>query len=177
MAYTVPQFNLLCDIWNAGHVPSVDDPDAENVPCQFYLYSRGTFDVQPCELELYTPPIWIRMPIAEEALFVSGQVFECPAESGRYYRARFKERMHQGFANQYLIVVVVQCNDAGVPLIRDIENAEPCGESAEGASASAVNIELTLAGEGEIVLPADIEGVGSIDVWIEGVIDGNGDLL
>jgi hypothetical protein len=164
MAYTVPQFNLLCDIWNAGHVPSVDDPDAENVPCQFYLYSRGTFDVQPCELELYTPTIWIRLPIGETANFVSGQVFECPAESGRYYRARFKERMHQGFPNEYLIVVVVQCTEDGVPMIRDIENAEPCGEppGPEGEGEATLTITLNADGEGEVSsAPPDFVGEGT----------------
>lgn len=166
MAYTVPQFNLLCDIWNAGHVPSVDDPDAENVPCQFYLYSRGTFDVQPCELELYTPPIWIRLPVAETANFTSGQVFECPAESGRYYRARFKERMHQGFTNEYLVVVVVQCNSHGVPHIRDIENAEPCEDTTpEGEGEFSPSVGITYEGEGEVTSgPSDIEGEGEFDV-------------
>jgi len=177
MAYTVPVFNVPIDVWDAGHVPDDDVPDFENVTVQFYVYSRVSFDVQPCELELYNPPIQIRFPVSTLAIWVSGQVFEVPAESGRYYRARFKEKLHLGFPNEYLVAYVVQCNGAGVPLIRDIENAEPCGESAEGASASAVSIELTLAGEGEIILPADIEGVGSIDVYIEGVIDGNGDLL
>jgi len=126
MAYTVPDFNLLMDVWNSGNTPAAGDPDSENVPVQFYLYSRGSFDVQPCELELYTPPIWLRMPVADKAVWIAGQVFEVPAESGRYYRARFKEIMHQGFTNQYLVVVVVQCNDEGFLLVRDIENALPC---------------------------------------------------
>jgi len=177
MAYTVPQFNLLMDVWFSGHVPSVDLPDAENVPVQFYLYSRGTFDVQPCELELYTPPIWLRLPTSETANFVSGQVFECPAESGRYYRARFKERMHQGFPNEYLIVVVVQCNSAGVPLIRDIENAEPCGSEA-GATGEGANIASVLSvieGTGEAIDGGSVfEGEGAETVNVEVEVEGTG---
>lgn len=153
MSYTVPNFNLLADVWDSGHNPAANDPDEENVPCQFYLYSRGTFDVQPCELELYTPPIWLRFPKNQEAIVNASQVFEVPAESGRYYRARFKERMHQGFPNEYLIVVVVQCNDEGVPLVRDIENAEPCEspppEAPEATGGGAIVGELTSQGSAQ----------------------------
>jgi len=126
MAYTLPQFNVLCDIWDAGNVPVDDDPDYENVTVQFYVYSRVSFDVQPCELELYQPPIQIRMPVAVVAIWETGQVFEVPAESGRYYRARFKEKLHLGFPNEYLVAYVVQCDDRGVALARDIEDAVAC---------------------------------------------------
>jgi len=152
MAYTVPQMNLLCDVWNAGHVPDVDDPDSENVPCQLYLYSRGTFPVQPCELELYCPPIFLRLPIAENAVWVNGQVFEVPSESGNYYRARFKETMHRGFPNEYKVAFIVQCNGLGVPLIRDIEFAEPCNDDPEEGSGSVgLTYEITPTGEGELI--------------------------
>jgi len=126
MAYTLPVFNVPVDMWDSGHTPAGDDPDFENVTCQFYVYSRVSFDVQPCDLELYNPPIQIRMPLSTIAIWESSQVYEVPAESGRYYRARFKERLHLGFVNEYLVVYVVQCNSSGIPLIRDIEGAEPC---------------------------------------------------
>jgi len=107
------------------------------------------------------------MPTSETSVFVSGQVFEVPAESGRYYRARFKERMHQGFPNEYLIVVVVQCNNAGVPLIRDIESAEPCtgAESVDGAGSVEVTVDAEAAGAGTVETPeVDPEGAGDV-VW------------
>jgi len=126
MAYTTPVFNVPVDVWDAGHFPASDAPDFENVTTQFYVYSRVSFDVQPCELELYQPPIQIRMPVATAAIWVSGQVFEAPAESGRYYRARFKERVHLGFVNEYLVVYVVQCDAEGKPIARDIDGAETC---------------------------------------------------
>jgi len=147
--FTVPVFNILCDVWNAGKTPAADAPDTENVPCQFYVNSRGTFDVQPCEIEVYTPPLWVRLPIDQIGVWEAGQIFEVASESGRYYRARFKERMHYGFSNQYLIVVVVQCNAAGEPLIRDIENAVPCPATP------------TEDGEGSFSVPVAIEASGS----------------
>jgi len=127
MAYTLPVFNVPIDVWDAGHTPAVDDPDFENVNVQFYVYSRVSFDVMPCDLELYQPPIQIRMPASTSAIWVSGQIFEAPAESGRYYKARFKERVHMGFPNEYLVVYVAQCQSDGAAIARDIEGAVPCG--------------------------------------------------
>jgi len=127
MAYTLPVFNVPVDVWSTGNLPASEVPDFENVTSQFYIYSRVSFDINACELELYSPPIQIRMPLAAIVPWTQGQVFEVPAESGRYYRARLKERVHMGFVNEYLVIYVVQCNANGKPLNRDIEGAIPCG--------------------------------------------------
>lgn len=132
MAYTVPQFNVPVDFWSTGHIPDDDPPDFENVSCQFYIYSRVSFDVQPCELELYQPPMQLRVPRSAALAWVAGQVFEVPAESGRYYRARYKDRVHLGFPNEYLVIFVVQCGSDGIPVLRDIEGAVPCGGPTPG---------------------------------------------
>lgn len=167
MAYTVPIFNLLGDVWYAGKVPSADAPDVENIELQKYIYSRAVYDVQPCEVEQFTPPIFLRMSIDDSEAWELGQVFEVPAESGMYYRARFKEIMHQGFPNQYRVVVVVQCNDEGIPLIRNIEGAEPC-ESEEGVDAQGENVlGINVSPEGECTItPAgpDIEAASLEDM-------------
>jgi len=163
MAYTTPVFNVPVDVWDAGNVPSDVPPDFENVTCQFYVYSRVSFDVNPCELELYTPAIQVRMPLSTIAIWESSQVYEVPAESGRYYRARFKERVHLGFPNEYLVVYVVQCNDAGVPLIRDIEGAAPCsGSSAEEGTADELwDVSLTVEAEGTVTSGGGGDAEGS----------------
>jgi len=163
MAYTTPVFNLLANVWNAGNVPADGPPDWSGVACQFYIYSRNSTSIQPCELELYTPVIQIRLPIAASGPWVDGQVFEVEAGSGRYYRARFKDRVHYGFPNEYLVAYVVQCNDEGLPLLRDIENAEPCGEppTPEGEGEAAITITLEADGEGEVTSgPPDFVGEG-----------------
>jgi len=153
MAYTLPQFNLTCDVWNAGKNPANDDAVEESVPCQFYLYSRGVWPVQPCELELYQCPIYLRFPIDVAAIVALGQVFECPTGTGRYFRARFKEVMHYGFPNSYLVAIVVQCNENGSPMLHDIENAVPCDPAPPG--------DLTGSGEGSI--NSELIGLGEAD--------------
>jgi len=104
------------------------------------------------------------MPVAAAGPWVSGQVFEVVGGSGRYYRARWKDRVHYGFPNEYLVAIVVQCNEDGLPLIRDIENAEPCGEppSPEGEGEATLTISLDAVGEGEVTSgPPDFVGEGN----------------
>lgn len=171
MAYTVPNFNVFADVWSTGHVPADDDPDFENLTVQFYIYSRVSFDVQPCELELYQPPIQIRIPVVAPIPWSQGQVFEVPPESGRYYRARFKERVHIGFPNEYLVVVVVQCGADGVPILRDIEGAEPCGGPGPTDHVAEGNGDIDGALTGGGGAEKNPTG-GSHDVIGEGSIDG-----
>jgi hypothetical protein len=180
MAYTLPVFNVPVDVWSTGHVPSVDAPDFENVATQPYIYSRVSFDVHQCELELYLPALQLRQPLSAIVAWQAGQVFEVPAESGRYYRARIKERVHMGFSNEYLVIFVVQCNADGVPVLRDIEGAEPCGGPTPGEH------DATGVGpiEGEILSNASAEripsggmhnatGTGSIEGDVEGIGEAN----
>ena len=177
MSYTVPVFNLFADVWFDGKTPAVDLPDVENLPVQKYLYSRMVYDVQPCELEDYTPPILIRIPFSDLSTWRNAQVFEVPMESGQFYRARFKEIMHEGFSNQYLVAVVVQCTDAGVPLLRDIENAEPCGGASSGAAELEAQVQIAVDAEGEIVATPDIEGAADELLLVELIVIGTGDVL
>jgi len=177
VAFTVPVFNLFADVWNAGNTPAGGAPDFENVPVQLYISSRGTFDVQPCEMEQFTPPIWVRIPISEIAIWTSGQIWEVPAETGRYYRARFKDVMHYGFSNQYLFAIVVQCNSEGIPLIRDIENAEPCAPPGPPSGAGAIDITVGVESNGEGTESGDAGppvGAGEMNVFVNVTTTGEG---
>jgi hypothetical protein len=173
MAYSLPQFNLLCRVWNSGNNPALGAHDVEDQPCQFYLYSRGVFDVQPCDLELYQPPIYLRFPVEAAVVVSEGQVFEVPKESGRYFRARFKEVMHYGFPNEYLIAIVVQCNAEGVPFLHDIENAEPCVPSEPGPNAASGSGSI----DGQLVANAAAQrgagGTGEHNGQGQGIIGGS----
>jgi len=42
MPYTLPNFNLLCDVYDPGHSPgNGDPPDYAGVPCQVYIPTRA----------------------------------------------------------------------------------------------------------------------------------------
>jgi len=178
MAYTLPVFNVPVNVWSDGRTPDDGAADFENVTTQFYIYSRVSFDVQPCELELYQPPIQVRMPIAAVVAWTDGQVFEVPALSARFYRARFKERVHMNFVNEYLVVYVVQCGSDGIPILRDIEGAEPCGgpSGVHVASGGPDGIEAGMSSEGH-AHNSSFSGVHNVDgtALVQGIIQGDGE--
>lgn len=175
MAYTLPIFNVATKVWNVGNTPDDGPADFTGVLVQFYIYSRVSFDVQPCDLELYQPPIGIRMPIASSAVWSSGQIWEVPEDSGFYYRARFKDRVHLNFPNEYNVVYVVQCGSDGIPILRDIEGAEPCGgpEPTEHEAVGSGPITGDVSSNGGAIrnpfgVTHNADGIGEIEGDVEG---------
>lgn len=112
MAFTKPIFNLLCDIWNVPHVPSMDPADSVDVPCQVYVHSRADIDQLQTSSDQWVPPIYIRAATAAP-IFQRGQII-LPHDFGAdYYKVRWIQLVHMGFTNQYLAVLVEQCNADG----------------------------------------------------------------
>jgi len=159
MAFTVPHFNVTANLWYGHRVPDDGAPDASDQPCQFYVPPRGLFDVTPGELELWVPPIYFRMPIDQHTSWVQTTIVEVLPGSGRYFRARWKEVMHMGFPNEYLMIVIEQCMSDGVPFIRDVEGGSPpVGHTGVGDG----EFSLSLVGDGSGGdLPPSHEGIGS----------------
>lgn len=152
MAYTPPVFNVLADVWFAGHTPADHPPDEENQVCQLYVISRPSIDVQPDAIELWTPPILIRLPVGSGAAWEAGQIWEVQAESGFYYRSRWKERVHFGFPNAYYVVLVDQCDSHGCPILRDVVPPIcPETETITGVGNALLEIEIVPEGIGHVV--------------------------
>lgn len=120
MAFTPPVFNLLADVWFCGNVPADGDPDFENQACQLYLPSRVVWGMDRSTHNYFVSGIQIRLPFESLVNWASANVIEVPAESGRYFLAQFKEVQHQGFPNQYLLIVCLQCDEDGEPIFRDV---------------------------------------------------------
>jgi hypothetical protein len=121
--FTVPVFNLLYDGWDAGNTPNASAPIFVAKQCQLYIASKGMMDIEPGELTFWVPPIYARIPIGDLTEWLSLWILECPQASGRFYRVRWKEKMHQGFSNEYLVCIVDQCDGDGVPILRDVYNS------------------------------------------------------
>jgi len=73
----------------------------------------------------WVPPIQLRMPVEAGTAWLAAWIIECPVESNRYYLLRWKERQHQGFPNEYLLAIVEQCDEDGVPIFRDVGAGGP----------------------------------------------------
>jgi hypothetical protein len=120
MAFTPPVFNLLADVWFCGNTPFDGDPDVENQAVQLYLPSRVVVANDRPTDQYFVSAIQIRLPFENVVNWQSAFIYECPAESGRYFLACFKEYQHLGFPNQYLLTGVLQCDDTGEPIMRDV---------------------------------------------------------
>jgi len=124
MAYSVPQFNLLANIWDC-RFPADGAADWDDVPCQKYIRSRMSLDVGP-QVEAgwwqnWTPPIQLRFPRNHVAFIDPPAMwthlsFEVPAGSGQFYRCQWQEVQHQGFPNEYAIILVTPCDDTGLAI-------------------------------------------------------------
>lgn len=144
MAYTPPQFNVFADVWYAPHVPANDEPDVENQACQFYVTPKGQYFLDPPPFSFFPPPIYLRMPFADSTVWASLFICEVPPESGRFFRAVWKELVHLGFPNQYRLVILFQCDDFGAAAYHDVPNPPTPPPGAIG-----VGVELIqLAGDG-----------------------------
>lgn len=113
MAFTIPKFNLLCDIWRGNTAPPVGDPALAEVPCQLawdraadYVITVGANRIHPMKL---------RVPAGTDLRGQLSSTFqdtvEIPSGSGRYYTCWMVDDVAKGFSNEYrqgLVFAVVQ---------------------------------------------------------------------
>lgn len=120
MAYMPPNFNLFADLWvcDGAQRPADGVADIEDVPCQKYVASRAAWPVTPPWVAgyflAYHPPVQLRFPRAApfdlEWSMWKVSCVEVPQGSGQYYRVVWGDVQHQGFTNEYALLVAVQCN-------------------------------------------------------------------
>lgn len=116
MAFYLPTFNLLSNnVWVSPHTPAADPPDFIDIPCQKFLESRGSgIDSEYDHFEYWHPHVLVRFPLARDDVWLVGWIWEIPAGSLRYYRVSFKEHVHEGFPNEYLVHFCCQCDGDGL---------------------------------------------------------------
>lgn len=111
MIFTLPIWNLTAWVWRTPATPPAS-PTFE-YDAQLYFFSRGIPDVKPLDLDLYQPPVYLRVPIDSD--LQRGDIVECEPSSGWFYKVRFVERTHLGFDNQYLTAVLEQTSNGSIP--------------------------------------------------------------
>jgi len=169
MPFTPPQFNVLADIWACGNKPSAGDPDFENVSVQLYINPRVPWSEDTTFTIIFNSPgIFVRMPESASVAWQACTILEIPAESGRYYFARWKDIMHLGFPNQYRVILVAQCDADGKFIQRDV-----CPPPAPTGAMQA-NITAVMAGLGHKGTPSAHTGEGAMGFAIAAGCVGNG---
>jgi len=177
MAYTLPQFNLLCNLWTCdGNIkPSAGDPDFTDVPVQKYVASRASWPTTPPWSAgfylAYHPPVQLRFqrtgPFAGTWRAWKVTCVEVPAGSGQYYRTFWGDVQHEGFNNEYVLLVGVQCTE-------DLLAFPPPGAAEEtGVGADACGIVPPAAPPNETLPPGPwppavpTPTVGLIDTFVD----------
>jgi len=103
MAFTLPQFVSLCNIWHANAVPPVGAPDIADEPCQLCWDRSGSVPfmagvvVQHLMLLRVHPGVDLRGRTSSTAQ----DTVEVPAGSGRFYTCHIVDDVALGFPNQY----------------------------------------------------------------------------
>ena len=129
MVYTLPTFNLSCNIWhmaqplnvNAPYIAPVGAPSV-TCQCQLYISPRNTGTIGeywyktmsgPGHWSDSGPGTQVRLPALTDVRYSmpnSGSyltdVIECPAGSGRFYVVLSVEDRHKGFINEYRVANV-----------------------------------------------------------------------
>jgi len=102
MAYTLPNFNLLCDMWDPGHAPGLGDPpDHVAVPCQLYVLSRGSGAPQ-LQLRVPSTIIGLNIFVGTTPPVGSATGVEIDLFPGYYFAVTGNAVvMHAGFPNEY----------------------------------------------------------------------------
>jgi len=111
MPFMPPSFNLLAQVWNAGHTPATDLPDRRDEACQLYVPSRA---VPVWDQGLDFPwhfVIILRRPSGLPELARGDIVGLSPGPD--YYLVRWTQKVHYGFPNEYRESYVTQCDSAG----------------------------------------------------------------
>jgi len=124
VSFTPPVFNLTCNAWTCDGtlLPANGPPDLTGIFCQKYVAPRAAWPVSPPFSapfwRVYHPPVQLRFPRTSPFdvtwTLWKTSCFEVPAGSGQYYRPLFRDIQHEGFPNEYALVVCVQCDASGL---------------------------------------------------------------
>lgn len=117
MAFVVPQFNLLCNVWHGQAPPPVGAPDIAILPCQLAWDVLGDkpFVVGTNVFHLMKVRVPILTDLRGTASSTGRDVVEIPASSGRFYIVHFVDDVARGFGNEYR-AAGVQLADWPTPL-------------------------------------------------------------
>lgn len=113
MAFTLPTFNLLCNIWHSPNVPVINPPDIALLRCNLAWGRRTNVGLGNEGTNPVDGNMTLLLPALSDIRDVSGgaaraDFVEVPAGTGRYYFAAFVDDIGKGFANEHRGAVIVK---------------------------------------------------------------------
>jgi hypothetical protein len=113
IVYTLPNFNLLADIYDPAFPPPIGPSLFNNVPAQLY--------VNPRDVVSGFSYVCMRVPVGSVTLdfgAIAGPVswyVECPVGSGKYFAVQWLGKAHEGFPNEYWLIYLFEIDAAQLP--------------------------------------------------------------
>lgn len=114
MGFTVPNFNLTCNVWRAGNAPPAA-PD-ETFDCNL-AFGRRTASYQGVISTPNEPILSLLLPPATDIrgpqCAAPDVAVEAPAGSGRYYTILGVDDSGKGFPNEHRVALLAWTNTFG----------------------------------------------------------------
>lgn len=110
-----PDFNVTVLFWTPPATPAGGAASGSFLG-QLFLPSRGVLDIQPSAPNFWTPPIYLRLSSVDRDTFGigTGFIFELTVLTFvAHWKCRWWEFCHLGFANEYVQLLVEQCQPNG----------------------------------------------------------------
>jgi hypothetical protein len=112
MGFTLPNFNLLFDMWVDPDVPSAVPPTFSDIPCQVYVHAKADIDQINAGGNDWVPPIYLRVPLSRPRPQVR-DVVQVKYLALDYYVVTWTQNIHMGFPNEYVMVLIKHCTSGG----------------------------------------------------------------
>jgi len=113
--YTLPDFNLLADIWYPPNYPYLGGADISGLPCQLYWNSRVPASMDRPIPSGFLPTIILRYPTAWYGYLLNGTIigFATNTLPSKWFVINSQMTAHKGFPNEYLAAILEPCDDHG----------------------------------------------------------------
>ena len=113
MSFSLPTFNLTCNIWHRPNVPPA--APSLSVVCNLAFGRRVgpvSYNSGSLTMSLLLPPGTDVRTVIETAL--GNDVIECPAGSKRYYQPLLVDDIGKGFPNEHRFALLQQITNFGL---------------------------------------------------------------
>lgn len=113
MAFSVPAFNLLCDLWTGPWLTKV--LRLSGVQCNLQMSPRrevGPAYYEDADAARLNGPLYLLLPsrtdVRSPTFTGVADVVECPSGTGRWYAVTFVDDVGRGFSNEFRLAQMVQ---------------------------------------------------------------------
>jgi len=121
MAFTLPNFMLLCDVYDPADPLYPGTATLLNVPCQLYKNARALISENLDDIRMPIEPINTSLPYlrAGNAGFL---VWNLSHTAGYYFQSSYFHQVHAGFANSYFIWTCFATDNGFVNPVQSVFN-------------------------------------------------------